>query len=271
MEEEEAAPAQTSAGLLALREASEQLGIDFPALVATVVLWASPEVHRQHVTESNPTGAVRPDVRRARLGSGERPGDVVDGIRLDRNNYAGQALRAALRLPKAGLVGYQACHVWPETCYDARYHTVLANLVLVPAPIVSLTDHDPDVIAALQHRSFELYGFHPQECPAPLRPTGYPSLWKPPVATPEKRPARETSPPTPPRHVSAVRAGTQRDVILRLWRAHGGNREAVIEGWVLAVRNGEIERRSNGRGQSDEEYAKRLLYDGEKRGWLQGG
>ena len=26
------------------------------------------------------------------------------------------------------------CHLWPETCYDERYHTSLANLVLPPLP-----------------------------------------------------------------------------------------------------------------------------------------
>lgn len=30
------------------------------------------------------------------MGSGERPGATIDGVRLDRNNYAGAAIREAL-------------------------------------------------------------------------------------------------------------------------------------------------------------------------------
>lgn len=250
----------------ALRRAARSLAIDFPALVAEVGLWVAPDVHARNVSPSNPTGAVRPHVRRARLGSGEQPGTVVEGVRLDRNNYAGQAIRDALGVPRSELAGYQACHVWPETCYDPRYHTALANLVLVPAPVVSLTDHDPDVIAALKYRSFELYGWHPVEASPPARPASYPSSWRAPLAR-----AASPRPAAVPARVGearSVRAGSQREVMQRLWARHGGDVPAVVRAWIEAVHTGEAERRSNERGQSDEEYAKRLIYDGRKKGWL---
>jgi hypothetical protein len=246
--------------LVALDRATTRLGIDFAALVAEVGIWASPEAHARNVTPSSPTGAVRPDVRRARPGSGEKPGAVVDGIRLDRNNYAGQAIRAAVGLG-AELAGYQACHVWPGTCYDARYHTVLANLVLIPAPIVSLTDHAPEVVAALKFRSFELYGWKPVEAEAPTRPPNHPTSWREPVRIRSAAP-----PPTSP---GAPREATQRAVMRRLWSRHDGDEAAVVAEWVAMVQSGGVERRSNERGQTDREYARRLIYDGKKRGWIE--
>lgn len=263
--------------LPALRElgaATRKLGIDFSALVAEVGLWVLPDIHARNVTPGNPTGAVRKDVRRARLGSGERPGTVVDGVRLDRNNYAGHAIREAIGVPRGDLAGYQACHVWPETCYDARYHTVLANLVLVPAPIVSLTDHDPAVIAALQYRSYELYGWHPVEAARPARPAAYPTNWRGPLARPSDplvrvpgRPPPAASGGTGSEHF-LPRGESQRDVMKRLWARHGGEVDAVVRSWAAAVRSGAAERRSNARGEGDEDYARRLIYDGRRKGWL---
>jgi hypothetical protein len=175
------------AALLALRAAAQRLNVDLAALVAAVALWAPRSAHRRHVSDSNPTGAVYPHVRRARRGAGEKPGLRPDGIRLDSNNYAGGALRTAIGLPKEAITGYEACHIWPDTCYDLRYHTVLANLVLVPAPLASLTDHAPDVMAALQYRAFDLYRFHPTEVPPPPCPVHYPAQWNDPVEPPARR------------------------------------------------------------------------------------
>lgn len=253
-----------------MREAAVRHAIDLVALVADVALWVDPAVHARHVGPTNATGAVRPDVRRARPGSGERAGAVVEGIRLDRNNYAGQAIRAAIGVSRPELAGYQACHVWPDSCYDPRYHTVLANLVLVPAPLVSLTDHDPDVIAALKYRSFELYGWHPDESPAPAKPDRYPPSWPTPlpgrVRTGEGaiRQVVERASPT------SARPGTQREVMKRLWREHSGDRDAVVTGWVAAVHAGKVARASNEHGMDEAEYAKRLIYNGFRKGkeWL---
>ena len=268
-----AAPSVDAPGLRAMREAAIRHAIDLVALVADVALWVDPVAHSRHVGPSNTTGAVRPDVRRARPGSGERAGAVVEGIRLDRNNYAGQAIRAAIGLARPELAGYQACHVWPDSCYDPRYHTVLANLVLVPAPLVSLTDHDPDVIAALKYRSFELYGWHPDESPAPVKPDRYPRSW--PVPVPGRvrggvsgvRPVVER---TGPATAYTARPGTQREVMKRLWREHSGDRDAVVIAWVAAIGAGEVTRASNERGMDETEYAKRLINNGFRKGkeWL---
>lgn len=247
-----------TAGVKAVQAATTKLGIDLAPLVAEVAIWAHPDAHLRLVSDSNPTGARYPLVRRARLGSGETPGEFVDGVRLDRNNYAGTAIRDAVPFEKEQLSGYHACHVWPETCYDERYHTVLANLALVPAPLAGLTDFDPGVIRAMQYRSFELFGWRPAEVPTPSRPKGYPTNWMHPEARPQaiKRNARPT------------RQRTQRDVMRQAWKESAGKEALAVELWIRAVRNGEVIRRSNTRGMSEEEYGKRLLYDGLTKGWL---
>lgn len=262
---------ELSAAHLAVRRATQRLGIDLVALVAEVGIWAHRSAHAAYVTLQNPSGAARPDIRRARPGSGERAGTIIEGIRLDRNNYAGAAIRAAVGGSGDELAGYQACHVWPESCYDPRFHTVLAKLVLVPAPLVSLTDHDPDVIAALKYRSYELYRWHPGEAAAPTRPARYPATWPEPKAAAPRRVVPAASPPPTNAYAAERRAelpGSQVEVMRRLYRAHGGDRDAVVRAWVAAIRAREVTRKSNERRMSEEEYAKRLIYDGLRKGWL---
>jgi hypothetical protein len=114
---------------------------------------------------------------------------VKNGQGLDDNSYANLAIKRALGIHRTKLIGFECCHIWPNTCYDARYHTVIANLVLLPRALAGFTDHDPQVQAALQYRSFELYRWHPEEWPAPERPTGFPDQWR----DPEPDPAAETA------------------------------------------------------------------------------
>lgn len=79
--------------------------------------------------------------------------------------------------------GFHVCHVWPGTCYDPRYHTSLANLVLLPAALAGLSDHDAGIAQLLQFRAFDLFNWHPAEWAAPTRPANYPGPqgWAPPV------------------------------------------------------------------------------------------
>lgn len=255
-------------GLLAVRAAAERLGLHLSALVAEVALWVPPEIQRRYVSTENPSGAVYPQVRRARQGSGERPGSVVDGIRLDRNTYANSAIREALGGRGKALAGYQACHVWPKTCYDARYHTALANLVLVPSPLVSLTDHDPDVIGALKFRAFELYGWHPAQEQPPVRPPDYPGGWREPSIPASEHRRRVPSGRATEAPAARLDGDGQRVVMQRLWRRFGGDKDKVLRAAAEALRSGEMRWRSNRLNQSAEEYAYRLWLDGTKKGWL---
>lgn len=263
----------------ALSQAAAAMGVNFAALVARVAIWAPQSAHQERVTPENPTGAVYPHIRRARPGSGERAGTRVDGVLFDRNNYAGHAIRHAVGHPRSSLAGYQACHIWPSTCYNERYHTVLANLALIPASLVSLSDHEPTVIAALQYRAFALYGWHPVEHPAPQRPGGYPELWLAPTAPPERTAGVARSTLLRPSGPSGLRvplappprpagAESQREVLQRLWTDLHADEPAVVRAWVAAEQAGVVARRSNLRQKPADDYARRLIYDGLKRGWL---
>jgi len=61
---------------------------------------------------------------------------------------------------------------------------------------------------------------------------------------------------------------TQRDVMRDLFILHRGNRELTILAYAAAERNGESPRESNTYSLTAEQYAKALLRDGMRRGWL---
>jgi len=163
-----------------LREALRRHDVHLSVIIAEVGLWASPEVHHRLVQE-NGTGAWFPAVRRHRPGKGEKRGDVVDGVTLDDNTWANKALKLALGFPPRSFKGWQVCHVWPGTAYDVRYHTAIANLVLIPRAIASLTDYDPEIVLALKHRSWKLYGWLPEGEQPPPQPTTWPERWRAPA------------------------------------------------------------------------------------------
>jgi hypothetical protein len=159
-----------------LQEAMEKHDIHLSVLVAEVALWADPKVHRILLAE-NSTGCFFPHTRRLRRAKGETRGAVVDGIRLDDNTYANHAIKQAIGTGRDAK-GFEACHIWPNSCYDERYHTVIANLVLIPRALASLSDHSREVRQSLQYRGFDLYGWYPVEEKQPERPDFYPNNWR---------------------------------------------------------------------------------------------
>lgn len=167
-----------------LRESVERHQIHLSVLVADTGLWSNPAVHRR-LLENTDAAAMSPGVRRAR--AGEQPGEVVDGIRLDSNTYANVAIKRALGLHRLQLEGFEACHIWPLTCYDPRYHTAPANLVLLPRALAGLSDHDLEIQAALQYRALELYEWWPDGFDRPTRPEYYPDCWREPLPDISKR------------------------------------------------------------------------------------
>jgi len=161
-----------------LLTALESLRIDLAALVAMTGIWAAPQ-GVAYIRKEHPDAAVFPNVRRYKRGLGERRSEIRDGVRLDDNSYANHAAKLVMGLAKGGAKGFAVCHVWPETCYDVRYHTSVANLVLLPRALEALSDHDPHVIRCLQYRSYDLFKWHPAEVQRPTRPAGYPTIWRP--------------------------------------------------------------------------------------------
>jgi hypothetical protein len=55
-----------------------------------------------------------------------------------------------------------------------------------------------------------------------------------------------------------------------LFRRHRGDEEAMIRAYADAESRGEVERASNARDLLPEEYARRLLEDARKKGWIRG-
>lgn len=163
-----------------LAAAARRLGVDFGALVAGASIWASREVF-DLLAAQDPDALWFPRTRRARSGRGEKRRDVVEGVTLDDNSFANRAIKEAIFERTAECVGFACCHVWPDSCYDARAHTSIANLVLLPSPLASLTDHDAHVGACLRRRAFELFGWRPLGADEPSRPDNYPDerLWLP--------------------------------------------------------------------------------------------
>jgi hypothetical protein len=69
----------------------------------------------------------------------------------------------------------------------------------------------------------------------------------------------------------ATRLGTQRDVMRALFQRHAGDSELVISAYAAAERKGEAPRASNNSGLKPEEYARALLNDGLRKGWVRRG
>lgn len=176
-----------------LLEAVRRHNIHLSLLVADTGLWANPECHHRLIRDTG-VAAMYPKVRRARIGQGEQRGQIVDGVRLDDNSYANLAIKRALGLGKLA-EGFEACHIWPLTCYDERYHTAPANIVLLPRALAGLSDHDAEIQKALQYRAFKLYSWWPEQMPQPIQPDFYPEQWREPrpdaavVRLPHRRPA----------------------------------------------------------------------------------
>jgi hypothetical protein len=161
-----------------LAKAIKKLNIDLVKLVAETSIWVSPLMCEQ---VKNKKGSVArfPNVRRGK--NDETKGDVINGIRIDDNTYANNAIKWAVGIDRKNITDYETCHIWTDTCYNERYHTALPNLVLIPRAIASLSDHSEEIINALKYRSYELYGWYPDEEIQPGEPQNYPTNWKEPV------------------------------------------------------------------------------------------
>ena len=113
--------------------------------------------------------------RRANANEERRVKDPNDrNVILDDNTYANKAIKYAIceDLKKYGISvsindfsknEFEACHIWDETCYNKKYHTSLANLVLLPRSLASLTDHCDAVKKLLQYEAWNRFKFKPKE------------------------------------------------------------------------------------------------------------
>lgn len=135
--------------------------------VAKLSIWVSPAYLKSNNTP----------VYECRRGRGnEKKGMIVNDIRIDDNTYANRALKEAVD-KSVKFENFTVCHIWPYTTYDERYHTLLANLVMLPRGLASLSDYCEDIIDVLKYRAFELYGWYPADREQPEKPDYYPTIW----------------------------------------------------------------------------------------------
>jgi hypothetical protein len=73
----------------------------------------------------------------------------------------------------------------------------------------------------------------------------------------------------PPEHDLPFVPIAQRTMMQDLWRKHRPDRERTIHEYAAAERRGEVFRERNVHGVDAEEYARRLLEDGHRKGWLE--
>lgn len=159
-----------------LKRVLEELGCHhLPLLIARTALWASLKDHLdcKHVgNDGKICYAKYPKVSRKRAGQKRGWNDKEKkDFYLDDNSFPNSQMKAAMRRRGIDPKGYETCHIWEETCYDSRYHTCYANLVLLPRAIAALSDHDDNIRDILKYRAYKLFGFWPdEEKPRPTDP-----------------------------------------------------------------------------------------------------
>ena len=152
-----------------------------PLLVARTALWADFEQDHLLVIRANEESkkykgspAKYPYVKR-KASKENRGWKEPKTLYLDDNSYPNTQMKKALmkrlnRIPQ----GYETCHIWEKSCYDTRYHTCFANLVLLPRAIASLSDHYDLIRDILKYRAYELFKFVPEGEKIPVVPEFYP-------------------------------------------------------------------------------------------------
>ena len=63
---------------------------------------------------------------------------------------------------------------------------------------------------------------------------------------------------------------TQRQMLRDLYHRHGNREETLVREYAAAERRGEVRRASNQHDLTPEEYARALLSDARRKGWVKG-
>lgn len=118
--------------------------------------------------------AVFPTVR-MRKGNPRLQEIIEDGVAVgmyDDNATPEWAIFWAHGLRGARPQGWIIAHIWPVSD-DIEAYTHLANLVMVPESLASLTDKQGPLSAYLRWHSWAVYGWKPNGIEAPIKPDGY--------------------------------------------------------------------------------------------------
>jgi len=232
-------------GIENLRSALRELDWSFNELIAKTAIWINPECYKFHVSVFG-NGVYYQNTRR--LKKGERRGEIISGIRMDDNTYPNTAIKQVMG-GRALLENYTTCHIYKNSCYDPKYHTELANLVLLPSPIASLSDFFDESIQALKYRSYELFGFYIGSVPA--KPKAYPKNWRDDIQFNEEikkkilRKNNEIVRVTPSIVVQSDNDGEFRKLgRIKLWaKRHNQINHKIVAAFINLEQKGDVKRR----------------------------
>ncbi len=152
-------------------------------LIAKTAVWAPVKYHLDCRDAQGTCFAKYPNVRRKKANEKRGIDPENPQIRLDDNSYPNRQMKEmGKEVYHCNFKGYTVCHLWDETCYNEKYHTCFANLVLLPAALSSLTDFNQEIQSILKYRSYDLYHWLPDGEEAPKKPKFYPEHWITPPA-----------------------------------------------------------------------------------------
>lgn len=152
-------------------------------LIAKTAVWAPVKYHLDCRDAQGTCFAKYPNVRRKKASEKRGIDPENPQMRLDDNSYPNRQMKEmGKEVYHCNFKGYTVCHLWDETCYNEKYHTCFANLVLLPAALSSLTDFNQEIQSILKYRSYDLYHWLPDGEEAPKKPKFYPEHWVTPPA-----------------------------------------------------------------------------------------
>ena len=117
---------------------------------------------------------IYPKTRRKK-GKEER-GQIIDGIRLWKNEPAQHALWLALGIRKDKIKNSCVCHIYENSVGDPAHFTNLANMTAFPKSLQSLSEWKP-ISDVLKYHSYKIYGYTGLENKIPETPEYYPESW----------------------------------------------------------------------------------------------
>jgi len=138
-------------------------------LVARVSWWVNP-----NVCQSVPV--VYPKTRRIR-GKQEERGQVINGIRLWKNEPASNAFWLALGKTGDDFENFYVCHIYKGSVWHPDHFTNLANITAFPKSFQSLSEWKP-IADVLKYHSYKIYGYKGPEDKIPSTPKYYPESWQ---------------------------------------------------------------------------------------------
>ena len=136
-------------------------------LVAQASWWVNPIVYQS-------IQVVYPKTRRKR--GKEKRGQIIDGIRLWNNEPAQKAIWLALDKKKEQIYNSHVCHIYKNSVPDPTHFTNLANMIILPKCLASLSEWEP-ITKILKYHSYKTYGYTGPENNIPSVPPYYPDSW----------------------------------------------------------------------------------------------